>query len=90
MGARQFRSMIGCECIGYGLRGLIPGIIVSFGVSYLLYMALGISMRGLPYTPPWMYLVLGCGLVFVVMVASVLYGLHRCRKGDIVDALRME
>lgn len=90
MGARQFRSMIGCECIGYGLRGLIPGIIVSFGVSYLLYMALGISMRGLPYTPPWMYLVLGCGLVIVVMAASVLYGLHRCRKGDIVDALRME
>lgn len=90
MGARQFRSMIGCECIGYGLRGLIPGIIVSFGVSYLLYMALGISMRGLPYTPPWMYLVLVCGLVIVVMAASVLYGLHRCRKGDIVDALRME
>ncbi len=90
MGARQFRSMIGCECIGYGLRGLIPGIIVSFGVSYLLYMALGISMRGLPYTPPWMYLVLGCGLVIVVMAASVLYGLHRCRKGNIVDALRME
>lgn len=90
MGARQFRSMIGCECVGYGLRGLIPGIIVSFGVSYLLYMALGISMRGLPYTPPWTYLVLGCGLVIVVMAASVLYGLHRCRKGDIVDALRME
>lgn len=44
----------------------------------------------LPYTPPWMYLVLGCGLVIVVMAASVLYGLHRCRKGDIVDALRME
>lgn len=90
MGTHQFRSMIGCECIGYGLRGLIPGIIVSLGVSYLLYMALGISMRGLPYTPPWMYLVLGCGLVIVVMAASVLYGLHRCRKGDIVDALRME
>lgn len=90
MGAHQFRSMIGCECVGYGLRGLIPGIIVSFGVSYLLYLALGISMRGLPYTPPWTYLVLGCGLVIVVMAASVLYGLHRCRKGDIVDALRME
>lgn len=90
MEARQFRSMIGCECVGYGLRGLIPGIIVSFGVSYLLYMALGISMRGLPYTPPWMYLILGCGLVIVVMATSVLYGLHRCRKGNIVDALRME
>lgn len=90
MDAHQFRSMIGCECVGYGLRGLIPGIIVSFGVSYLLYLALGISMRGLPYTPPWMYLVLGCGLVIVVMAASVLYGLHRCRKGDIVEALRME
>lgn len=90
MGAHQFRSMIGCECVGYGLRGLIPGIIVSFGVSYLLYLALGISMRGLPYTPPWTYLVLGCGLVIVVMAASVLYGLHRCRKGDIVEALRIE
>ena len=53
-------------------------------------MALGISMRGLPYTPPWMYLILGCGLVIVVMATSVLYGLHRCRKGNIVDALRME
>lgn len=90
MGARQFRSMIGCECVGYGLRGLIPGIIVSLGVSYLLYMALGISMRGLPYSPPWMSLVLGCALVVVIMLASVAYGLHRCRTGNVVEALRME
>lgn len=90
MGARQFRSMIGCECVGYGLRGLIPGIVVSFGVSYLFYMALGISMQGLPYSPPWMSLVLGCVLVIVVMLASVLYGLHRCRTSNVVEALRME
>lgn len=90
MDERQFRSMIGCECIGYGLRGLIPGIIVSAIVSYLLYLALSISMRGLPFTLPWGYLALGCGVVILVMAASVFYGLHRCRKGNIVEALRME
>lgn len=90
MGGRQFRSMIGCECIGYGLRGLIPGIIVSFVVSYLLYMALSVSMQGFPFSPPWASLAFGCLLVIVVMAASVIYGLRRCRKGNVVEALRME
>ncbi len=90
MDARQFRSMIGCECIGYGMRGLIPGIIVSIIVSYLLYLALSISMTGLPFTLPWVYLALACAVVIVIMALSVAYGLRRCRKGDIVEALRME
>lgn len=90
MGARQFRSMIGCECVGYSLRGLIPGIIVSVAVSYLLYMALSISMRGLPYSLPWASLALGCGLVVLVMAISVFYGLRRCRNGNVVEELRME
>ncbi|MEI3376321.1 MAG: FtsX-like permease family protein [Coriobacteriales bacterium] len=90
MDARQFRSMIGCECIGYGMRGLIPGIIVSVIVSYLLYLALSISMTGLPFTLPWAYLALACAVVIVIMALSVAYGLRRCRKGDIVEALRME
>ena len=38
MGNAQFRKMIACECLGYGVRGLVPGLIISVGVSGLLFI----------------------------------------------------
>lgn len=90
MGERDFRKMITCECLGFGVRGLVPGIVISIGVSYLLYLSLGGSIEGLPFTLPWSHLLLAVILVLGIMTASVLYGLRRCRTDNIAEALLVD
>lgn len=88
MGNSQFRRMIACECLGYGVRGLVPGLVISVGVSGLLYMSMAISFQGLPFTLPWSHMAAAAVLVAAAMAVSVIYGLHRCRMDSVVEALR--
>ena len=90
MGERDFRKMIVCECIGFGVRGLVPGIVIAAGVSYLLYRSLGGTIEGLAFTLPWGHIAFAVAMVVVAMAASVIYGLHRCRTDSIVEALKAE
>lgn len=90
MGDRAFRRMIACECIGYGTRGIIPGIVISLVVSYLLFMAIQASIEGIAFTLPWAHLGVALALTCAAMVASVAYGMHRCKADSVVEALRMD
>ncbi len=90
MGERDFRKMIVCECIGFGVRGLVPGIVIAASVSYLLYRSLDGTIEGLAFTLPWGHIAFAVAMVVVAMAASVIYGLHRCRTDSIVEALKAE
>lgn len=90
MGNRAFRNMIAAECASYSVRGLIPGIIMSVIVSVLLFQAVGLSVSGMQYVLPWKYLVLSVAMVAVILVVSVMYGMHRCSADNLVEALRQE
>lgn len=87
---RQFRSMIAEECTHFGIGGLVPGLIISVGVSYLLYTAVTQSMSGLPFTLPWGYVALALGMTAAAMGISVAYGMHRCKADNVVEALRTD
>lgn len=87
---RQFRSMIAEECISYGMRGLVPGLILSIVVSFLLYRMIALSMDGMDFTLPWGYLGLAIALTVIAMVISVIYGMYRCKADNVVEALRAE
>lgn len=87
---RQFRSMVAQECLGYGIRGLIPGLIASVLVSYLLYSMVNLSMQGVGFTLPWAYLGIAIALTFLTMLISVAYGMHRCKADNVVEALRSD
>ena len=87
---RQFRSMIAEECTHFGIGGLVPGLIISVGVSYLLYAAVTQSMSGLPFTLPWGYVALALGMTAAAMGISVAYGMHRCKADNVVEALRTD
>lgn len=82
--------MIVCECVGYGLRGLIPGALVSIIVSMFLYAAVAQSLSGMTFSIPWLYVLLAIGMVSVAMALSVAYGMSRCKADNIVEALRRE
>ncbi len=87
---RQFRRMIMDECTNFGIAGLIPGLVISAGISYLLYAVIGQSIDGLIFNLPWGYVALAIAMTAVVMGISVAYGMHRCKADNVVEALRSD
>ncbi len=87
---RQFRRMIMDECASFGVAGLVPGLLVSLAVSWLLYSAVTQSMSGLPFQLPWTYVGLALIMTAAAMGISVAYGMHRCKADNVVEALRAD
>ena len=87
---RQFRAMVAEECVAWCIRGLVPGVLLSLFVSFLLWQVISGSMTGLPFTLPWSYVALAAAMTVVAVGASVAYGMHRCRADSVVEALRAD
>lgn len=87
---RQFRAMVAEECVAWCIRGLVPGVLLSLFVSFLLWRVISGSMTGLPFTLPWNYVALAAAMTVVAVGASVAYGMHRCRADNVVEALRAD
>ena len=87
---RQFRAMVAEECAAWCIRGLVPGVLLSLFVSFLLWQVISGSMTGLPFTLPWSYVALAAAMTVVAVGASVAYGMHRCRADNVVEALRAD
>lgn len=87
---RQFRAMVAEECVAWCIRGLVPGVLLSLLVSFLLWQVISGSMTGLPFTLPWNYVALAAAMTVVAVGASVAYGMHRCRADNVVEALRAD
>lgn len=88
MSDKQFNRMIVSECIGYGLRGFIPGIIVAAGICWIFSVVVTQAMRGIGYLFPWTYLGLALALVTLALAISVFFGLRKAKSGNVVEALR--
>ena len=86
----QFRRLVANECAHFGIAGLVPGLVVSAGVSWLLWAMVFQSMRGLGFALPWGYVALSVALTAAAMGISVAYGMRRCRADNVVEALRMD
>lgn len=87
---RQFRAMVAEECVAWCIRGLVPGVLLSLLVSFLLWQVISGSMTGLAFTLPWTYVALAAAMTIVAVGASVAYGMHRCRADNVVEALRAD
>lgn len=87
---KQFHRMIIDECTSFGIVGLIPGLVISVGVSYLMYKMVLQSLSGLPFTLPWLYMLIAIGMTAAAMGISVAYGKHRCKADNVVEALRAD
>ncbi len=87
---RQFRSMIVDECAHFGIAGLVPGLLISVAVSWLLWAMVAQSLSGFGFMLPWGYVGISVLLTAAAMTASVAYGMRRCRADNVVDALRAE
>ncbi|WP_165063115.1 ABC transporter permease [Adlercreutzia sp. ZJ154] len=87
---KQFRTMIMNECVSFGIKGLIPGMLLSAVVSYLLFSMVTQSMSGLAFNFPWTYAAIAIAITTLAMGVSAAFGMHRCKANNVVEALRMD
>lgn len=90
MDSRAFRRMIAYECASYALRGFTAGLVLAACATYGLFQAMMLSYSTYEFTLPWVQIGMSAVVVVGVIVASVVYALHRCRTSSVVEALRTE
>ena len=86
---RGFRRMMNYECILYGLKGLIFGVPVACGVTYLIFRALSGGVV-LHFYIPWYSIAIAVGSVFAVVFATMLYAMRKVSRGSTIEAIRCE
>lgn len=88
MGNRAFWRMIALECASYALRGLIIGLVLGAGVTFMVFQAMSLSFAGLDFEMPLGWVLGAIGLVVGVLALSALYALRKSSAGSIVQTLR--
>lgn len=86
---KGFRRMMNLECILYGCKGLFFGLIVAFGVTYLIYQALS-NQLVFSFYIPWYSIAIAVGSVFIVVFATMLYAMSKIKKDNVVETLKQE
>lgn len=83
-----FRRMMCYECLIYGLRSILYGVILSLLVSFLIYRVLsgGVDTN---YLIPWEYIGIAVGCVFLVVGLTMIYTMRMIQKQNIIDELKM-
>lgn len=84
-----FNKMMVYECLLYGMKGLLYGLPVSAGVTWLIYRAVqeGLHMR---FFIPWYSVVIAVSSVFIVVSASMIYAVNKLKDKNTIDELKNE
>ncbi len=89
MTKRGFNKMMNFECILYGVKGLLYGIPVAIGVTFLIYRSIRTGLETSFYIP-WYSIVISIGSVFAVVFATMIYSMSKIKKDNPIDALKNE
>jgi len=89
MTTKGFNRMMTYESILYGVKGILYGIPVAIGVTYLIYLSMsnGIDFE---FFIPWVQVSVAVGSVFLVVFATSIYAMDKIRKDNPIDALKNE
>lgn len=89
MTRKSFYRMLNYECILYGVKGIIYGLPSAIGVTALIWYTVKDAIEASFYVP-WQSVVIAVGSVFLIVFITMLYSLHKIRKDNVVDALKVE
>lgn len=89
MTPKGFNQMINYESMIYGVKALLFGLPLSFGVMYLLHWPMMGSFT-FTFTPPWLHLCVVILGIFVIVGTAMLYASSKVKKENIIDALKQE
>ena len=86
---KGFRKMMQFECLLYGCKGLMYGLPVSIGITWLIYQAVsdGIDFG---FFIPWYSFVIAIGSVFAVVAVTMIYSMRKLSSENTMDALKNE
>lgn len=85
----QLRKMLVYECLLYGVKGILYGLPVAFGVTFLIYKSIlnGIDIK---FFIPWDSVAIVIGAVFIVVFISMIYSIRKLERNNIIDDMRKE
>lgn len=86
---KGFRKMMIYECLLYGIKGLLYGLPVSVGVTWLIYHAVSEGI-GMTFFIPWSSVAIAVGSVFLVVSISMIYAVATIRNKNTIDELKNE
>ncbi len=89
MTQKGFHRMMNYECILYGVKGLMYGLPVAIGITYLIYNSVSNGME-FDFFLPWMNIGIAVGSVFLVVFASMLYAMSKIRNDNTMDVIKNE
>jgi len=81
MTEKGFSKMMNYECLLYGIKGLMYGIPVSIGVTYLIYRSIAEGLET-KFFVPWYSMAITVGSVFIVVFSTMLYSHEQDKKGQ--------
>lgn len=89
MTKKGFNKMMVFESILYGVKGILYGIPVAMGVTYLIYRSI---MQGLEiqFYIPIDSILVSIVSVFLVVFATSIYAMDKIKKDNPIDALKNE
>ncbi len=89
MTRKCLNRMMGYECLLYGFKSLLLGVPVACIITLLIYSAIDVSFET-AFRLPWGAIGIAAVSVFAVVIISMLYGMHKVKKDNPIDALRNE
>lgn len=85
----SLQKMMNYECLIYGLKSLLYGLPISFGMTYLIWKATTDTVE-LPFSLPWAAIGIAVGSVFAVIFITMLYSIQKLKGDNPIDELKNE
>ena len=81
--------MMNYECFIYGSKALIFGLPVSFGMTFLIHMAMHNGIEN-DFFIPWNAVFVAIFSVFAVVFATMLYSMSKIKSDNLIETLKNE
>lgn len=87
MTPKGFNKMLRYESVFYGLKALLYGLPISFGIQLILYR-LTMDSLNMDFMMPWLSYGIAIALIFIVVFSTMLYSSSKVKKENIIDGLK--
>lgn len=90
---KEFNKMIIYESMMYSLKSLIIGIVISLGISYLIYKTIYDQLSKedkVFYQLPYQGIIISILVVFVIILVTMRYSIKKIDEDNIIETIRNE
>lgn len=90
---KEFNKMIVYESMMYSLKSLIIGIVISLGISYLIYKTIYDQLSKTDkvfYQLPYQGIIISILVVFVIILVTMRYSIKKIDEDNIIETIRNE